>query len=64
MQADTRYAKSGGVNIAYQAAGKGNVDLVFVPGWVSHIVEHFVTGVRRGAEPDDPLRWAVATPFQ
>lgn len=37
MQPDTKYAKSGGVNIAYQAVGAGNVDLVFVPGWVSHI---------------------------
>jgi len=37
MQPDTQYAKSGGVNIAYQVVGKGTVDLVFVPGWVSHI---------------------------
>jgi pimeloyl-ACP methyl ester carboxylesterase/class 3 adenylate cyclase len=34
---ETRYAKSGDVNIAYQTVGEGNVDLVFVPGWVSHI---------------------------
>ena len=33
----TRYAKSGGVNIAYQVIGNGPVDLVFVPGWVSHL---------------------------
>jgi pimeloyl-ACP methyl ester carboxylesterase len=39
MQPETRYAKSGGVNIAYQQAGQGSIDLVFVPGWVSHI-EH------------------------
>jgi pimeloyl-ACP methyl ester carboxylesterase/class 3 adenylate cyclase len=39
MNPDTRYAKSGGVSIAYQVAGSGNVDLVFIPGWVSH-VEH------------------------
>ena len=37
MQPDTKYAKSGGVNIAYQVVGEGNIDLVFVPGWVSHI---------------------------
>jgi pimeloyl-ACP methyl ester carboxylesterase/class 3 adenylate cyclase len=37
MQPDTKYAKSGGVNIAYQTVGERNVDLVFVPGWVSHI---------------------------
>jgi pimeloyl-ACP methyl ester carboxylesterase/class 3 adenylate cyclase len=37
MQPDTKYAKSGGVSIAYQAVGAGTIDLVFVPGWVSHI---------------------------
>jgi class 3 adenylate cyclase len=34
---DTRYAKSGDVNIAYQVVGEGPVDLVYVPGWVSHV---------------------------
>jgi class 3 adenylate cyclase len=34
---DTRYAKSGDVNIAYQLFGDGPVDLVYVPGWVSHV---------------------------
>ncbi len=33
----TRYAKSGGVNIAYQVVGDGSLDLVFVPGWMSHL---------------------------
>jgi class 3 adenylate cyclase len=33
----TRYARSGGVNIAYQVVGDGPVDLVYVPGWVSHV---------------------------
>jgi pimeloyl-ACP methyl ester carboxylesterase/DNA-binding CsgD family transcriptional regulator len=33
----TRYAKSGEVNIAYQVFGDGSVDLVFVPGFISHI---------------------------
>jgi class 3 adenylate cyclase/esterase/lipase len=33
----TRYARSGDVNIAYQVVGDGPVDLVYVPGWVSHI---------------------------
>jgi class 3 adenylate cyclase len=37
MPLETRYAKSGGVNIAYQVVGDGPVDLVYVPGWVSHI---------------------------
>ena len=34
---DTRYAKSGDVNIAYQVVGDGRADLVYVPGWVSHV---------------------------
>ena len=33
----TRYARSGDVNIAYQIAGEGPIDLVYVPGWVSNI---------------------------
>jgi pimeloyl-ACP methyl ester carboxylesterase len=36
-QPETRYARSGSVSIAYQVAGDGRADLVFVPGWVSHI---------------------------
>jgi pimeloyl-ACP methyl ester carboxylesterase len=34
---DTHYAKSGDVNVAYQVVGEGPVDLVYVPGWVSHV---------------------------
>jgi pimeloyl-ACP methyl ester carboxylesterase len=34
---ETRYARSGSVSIAYQTAGEGQIDLVFVPGWVSHV---------------------------
>jgi len=37
MQPETKYAKSGGVNIAYQVVGSGPLDLVFVMGWVSHL---------------------------
>ena len=33
----TKYAKSGDVHIAYQVVGDGPNDLVFVPGWVSHV---------------------------
>ncbi len=33
----TQYAKSGDVHIAYQVIGHGPVDLVFVPGFVSHL---------------------------
>jgi pimeloyl-ACP methyl ester carboxylesterase len=35
----TRYAKSGDYSIAYQVVGDGPLDLVYVPGFVSH-VEH------------------------
>jgi pimeloyl-ACP methyl ester carboxylesterase len=34
---ETRYAKSGEVNIAYQAVGDGPLDLVLVPGFVFHL---------------------------
>ncbi len=37
---ETRYARSGDVNIAYQVVGDGALDLVFVMGWVSHL-EYF-----------------------
>ena len=33
----TRYTKSGEVNIAYQVVGQGPPDLILVPGWVSNI---------------------------
>lgn len=33
----TRYARSGGVNIAYQVVGSGPSDLVYVPGWLSNV---------------------------
>ena len=35
----TRYALSGGVSIAWQQFGSGPIDLVYVPGFISHI-EH------------------------
>ena len=34
---ETRYAKSGDVNIAYQVLGERPIDLVYVPGWVSNL---------------------------
>ena len=36
VEPETRYARSSGVNIAYQVVGEGPFDLVFVPGSVSH----------------------------
>jgi len=37
QQPETRYAKSGEVHIAYQVIGEGPIDLVYVPGFTSHI---------------------------
>ena len=37
IKPEVKYAKSGNINIAYQVFGSGNVDLVYVPGWISNI---------------------------
>ena len=37
LKPETRYAKSGDINIAYQVLGSGPVDLIYVPGWVTHL---------------------------
>jgi class 3 adenylate cyclase/alpha-beta hydrolase superfamily lysophospholipase len=37
----TRYTKSGDVHVAYQVFGSGSIDLVFVPGFVSHIENYW-----------------------
>ncbi len=37
MQPKTEYARSGELHIAYQVVGDGPLDLVYVPGWVSHV---------------------------
>lgn len=34
---ETRYAKSGELNIAYQVFGAGDVNLVLIPGWASNV---------------------------
>jgi hypothetical protein len=36
-RAETRYAKSGDVHIAYQVLGVGPPDVVCVPGFVSNV---------------------------
>lgn len=38
MELDVRYARSGGVSIAYQVLGEGEKDLVFVPDFCSNLV--------------------------
>ncbi len=47
MAIQVNYAKSGKVHIAYRTLGEGPMDLVVVPGWVSHLE----------ASWDDPLVW-------
>jgi len=37
----TRYAKSGEVHIAYQLFGEGSVNLVYIPGFISHIENYW-----------------------
>ena len=37
LKPETRYAKSGDINIAYQVLGSGPMDLIYVPGWVTHL---------------------------
>jgi pimeloyl-ACP methyl ester carboxylesterase/DNA-binding winged helix-turn-helix (wHTH) protein len=37
---ETQYVQNGDVNIAYQTIGRGDFDIVFVMGWVSHL-EYF-----------------------
>ena len=37
MKAKTRYARNGDLHIAYQVVGGGPLDLVFIPGFVSHV---------------------------
>ena len=34
---ETRYAKSGELNIAYQVVGDSPLDLIYVPGWISNV---------------------------
>jgi len=34
---ETRYAKSGDLNIAHQVVGEGPLDLIYVPGWISNV---------------------------
>ncbi|MEO8575020.1 MAG: winged helix-turn-helix domain-containing protein, partial [Pyrinomonadaceae bacterium] len=37
---ETRYVQNGDANIAYQVIGEGDLDIVFVMGWISHL-EYF-----------------------
>ena len=51
MEAQVRYARSGEVHVAYQVLGAGPIDIVVVPGFVSHLeVALENPGVRAFAE--------------
>lgn len=40
MEAETRYARSGDLRIAFQVHGDGPIDLVFAPGYLSHLEQN------------------------
>jgi pimeloyl-ACP methyl ester carboxylesterase/DNA-binding CsgD family transcriptional regulator len=44
---ETRYARSGEFHVAFQVMGDGPVDLVYVPGWVSHLEVELENGLSR-----------------
>ena len=48
MSLDIRYARSGGVSIAYQVVGNGDVDLIYVPDYISNLVYAWETPHWRG----------------
>lgn len=50
MATQIKYAKSGNVHIAYRVLGNGPIDLVVVPGWVTHLEAHW----------EDPSVWRFA----
>jgi class 3 adenylate cyclase len=45
---EIRYARNGGVAIAYQVVGEGDVDLVLVPDWVSNLIFWWLSPHWRG----------------
>src|SRR5512133_2440839 len=47
MRPETRYARSGDINIAYQISGEGEIDLVLAPGTTSHL-DYMWEGPLRG----------------
>ena len=52
----THYARSGEVSIAYQVMGEGPVDLILVPGIVSHVeFQHEFSGYTELPSPSGHL---------
>jgi hypothetical protein len=37
MHGQTRYARNGGVHLAYQVRGAGATDILLIPDWLTHI---------------------------
>ena len=68
MPPETRYATSGDVNIAYQVVGDGPIDLVLVPGSVSHLdlqwadprIARFLEKLASFLTDRPSRRWAMA----
>ena len=62
MEAETRYAKSGDLSIAYQVHGEGPVDLLLAPGYLTHLEQNqWWPGYEHFRAPEvvlasDPLR--------
>ena len=57
MHAQTRYARNGGVHLAYQVRGTGPTDIVLIPDWLTHIdVITELPDVARGVERLAELR--------
>ncbi len=44
---ETRYARSGDVHIAFQVMGEGPADLIYIPGWISHLELELENGMSR-----------------
>src|SRR3954451_22688193 len=44
---ETRYARSGDFHVAFQVLGDGPTNLVYVPGWVSHLELEMENGLSR-----------------
>jgi len=40
VEGETRYTRSGDLNIAYQVLGDGPIDLVWAPGYMSHLEQN------------------------
>jgi pimeloyl-ACP methyl ester carboxylesterase len=44
---ETPYALSGDVHVAFQVMGEGSVNVVYIPGWVSHLELEMENGLSR-----------------